>query len=267
MNRATLLITGSIDLKQVQTPSTVIRDTGKRLKQYLDAIEYAIDHYTEVETIIFCENTNFDFNYTPLREKAEKKGKNLEILTFAGNYEMIYQRGKGYGEGEIIDYALNNSYFLSKTQSFYKLTGRLIIKNMDQLIRTTHSANAFWFKPIEITTLSKRHIETFFYKTETELYQSTLRDAYLSVDEVDNIYLEHLFFDRLNGLKVRNFNSLPQLSGESGTSGKKYDLNGFHKFKIQFYTFTGAYHLYKTLPEKIAFAAIAMSLKIFRTIK
>jgi hypothetical protein len=73
VNRATLLITGSIDLKQVQTPSTVIRDTGKRLKQYLDAIEYAIDHYTEVETIIFCENTNFDFNYTPLREKAEKK--------------------------------------------------------------------------------------------------------------------------------------------------------------------------------------------------
>ncbi len=41
---------------------------------------------------------------------------------------------KGYGEGEIISYALNNSKYLKNSESFYKLTGGLTVENINDVL-------------------------------------------------------------------------------------------------------------------------------------
>ena len=91
--KAVILLTGCINPNGM--PFTQLTDTSDRQKQYVDAIHYYINN-TDCK-IVFCENSNTDIN-TLFKNKQDR----LEILTFAGNQDK--QRGKGYGETEIIEY-------------------------------------------------------------------------------------------------------------------------------------------------------------------
>ena len=91
--KVTILLTGCINTGGM--PFTWLTDTNERLKQYADAIHYYLE--TTNNEIVFCENSNT--NIFPLFEN-DKNNDRLEILTFPGNKEK--QKGKGYGEAEII---------------------------------------------------------------------------------------------------------------------------------------------------------------------
>lgn len=103
------MITGAIDIQHNQVPFTRITDTQTRLGQYLYSIDYAIRNYRSIDKIIFVENTNFSYDYTALNRLAVNHRKELEILSFHGNFEKTVIHGKGFGEIESINYALENS--------------------------------------------------------------------------------------------------------------------------------------------------------------
>ena len=262
-----LLITGAIAIKGSNVPSTLIVDVDVRLSQYLDSIDYAISHYETISEIVFCENTNFIFNYKPLQEKALKYGKKLEIVSFNGDYLNIQKKGKGYGEGEIIRYALNNSEILLKCDFFYKLTGRLIVKNMDKIVFTTNSDNSFIYHPKTIYKIPKDHIETFFYKVNKKLYLEHLADAYEQVEESIFQYLEHIFYKRLSSHGIRSFRYAPLLSGFSGTSGESYDLGTKTEILERINYFIGVPNLKKTISERLLTRMLSYLIKIMRLIK
>ena len=56
--------------------------------------------------------------------------KEFEWISFQGNTTKTQEKGKGYGEGEIIEYAINHSQLLAKSKMLMKLTGRFYVKNM-----------------------------------------------------------------------------------------------------------------------------------------
>jgi len=203
-NKNTLLITGAIDISNYAVPFVKITNLQERLQQYLDSLDYAINHYSKVDYIVFCENTNYSYDYSDLQKKAEKKGKKLEVLTFKGDYENIQKKGKGYGEGEIIKYALNHSAILAQSNCFYKLTGRVCVANFDKIIRTTPFENAFVFSPW-FEREFKRYTRTSFYKASIPFYKQNLMDAYLEVDDNQGKYLEHVFFDKLSKTPLKSF--------------------------------------------------------------
>ena len=246
---AVLLLTGAIDLRKYNVPYTVVVDYQQRLQQYIHSIEYAIDYYNTICKIVFCENTNCNFDFSQLAKKAELKGKEFEYLTFEGDYIQIQKLGKGYGEGEIIKHALLHSQLINSEKSFYKLTGRLVVKNIDKITKTTSSGNAFIYKPKEISDRHVNYFETYFYKVEIALYRQYLLDAYLNCDDNSQKYLEHVFYEKLHDLTLRSFNNLPIISGIEGTSGKRYDSD-FKKSLIErFYFATGVYNFKKTSRE------------------
>lgn len=246
-----LLLTGAIDLRKYNVPFNSLVDYDVRLRQYLHSIEFAIDNYSTIEKIVFCENTCYDYDFSLLSKKAKSKGKEFEYLTFQGNYDQIQKLGKGYGEGEIIKYALENSHLLKTESSFYKLTGRLIVKNMDRLIKTTHTSNAFIFKQKEISDRPANYFETYFYKVEIALYKQYLIEAYLSCNDNEHKHLEHVFYDELSALQLRSFKFPPLVSGMLGSSGELYDTN-FKKSLIEKFYFTaGIYNFKKTIAEMI----------------
>lgn len=217
----TLLITGAIDISNFSVPFVKITNLHERLQQYSDSLEYAINHYLEIDYIVFCENTNYQYDYSQLQEKAKQKGKILEILTFKGDYEKIQKKGKGFGEGEIIKYALENSSILAQSDCFYKLTGRLIIPNMDAIIRSTKSKEAFIFPP-----LTKRKFEhyviTLFYKVSTSFYKENLLNAYSDVNDFQDRYLEHVFYEKLSKIPLKSFKTHPKWIGFSASAGVLY---------------------------------------------
>jgi hypothetical protein len=262
-----LLITGAIDLSLFNIPATKVAGIEQRFSQYLSSIEYAIDHYNKVTHIIFCENTGYNYDYSELKGNASLKGKFFEVLTFKGDYNNIQQQGKGYGEGEIIRYAIEKSQYLNSCPSFYKLTGRLIVKNMDRIIATTFSESAFDFQPGAIYNRKRDHIETIFYKTDRNLYQRYLYDAYREVDEAKFQYLEHVFYQRLKGLKLKSFRIFPRISGQSGTTGKEYERSYHMQLLEKFYYAIGIHNLQKNPIEKFLFFLLLGMLIIWRWFK
>jgi hypothetical protein len=215
-----LLITGAIDISTFHIPYTKLVDRNTRLAQYLDSLEYAIANYHNITHIVFCDNTNYQYDYSKLQEKAQQNGKILEILTFFGDYDAIQKRGKGYGEGEIIEYALTVSEALQKAECFYKLTGRIIVRNMDKIVKTTHSDTAFLF-------FHKQHwVQTVFYKVNTKLYKTILINAYKKAQDALNgkvgYNLEMAFLDALVDYPINSLGTYPLLFGISGGTGLPY---------------------------------------------
>ena len=262
-----LLLTGAIDIESFSIPNTVISNINVRLKQYLNSIEFALDEYNLISEIIFCENTNYEFDYSPLFEKAIKKGKKFEVVSFKGDYKTISEKGKGYGEGEIISFALKNSEILKKCDVFYKLSGRLIVTNMDRIVAATTTDNSFIYHPKRIYNNRVSHVETFFYKVSKDLYIKYLDNVYQFVNEEDHRYLEHLFYERLSDLDLKSFRYAPLISGLSGSSGESYTFGKKALILEKINYSIGVHHLRKTFVQKILSNLFSSFLQIRRLFK
>lgn len=261
------MLTGAIAVNHPGAAHWAISGTEERLSQYLSSLNFAIDHYHLITKIVFCENTGYTHDYTSLIMKAHEKGKELEVLTFQGNRQAITQKGKGYGEGETIEYAINHSNLLKDCSLFYKLTGRLVVENMDQLVAATKDENAFIWHPKAIYQTKANHIETYFFKTGKIFYKERLQNVYKEVDENNFQYIEHLFYEKLKLLNIRSFKYPLQISGNSGTSGKPYLESPNAVLLEKLCCFTGAHHLQKNRFEQVSTYLLAQSLWCRKRVK
>lgn len=107
--------------------NTILQNPNIRKSQYLEAIDFYLKE-TEYN-IVFCENTGTNI-FDEIQSKV--KFSRLEYITFNGN-DYDKQRGKGYGEAKIIQYAIRNSKYLQRCNSIIKITGRVKILNMNEL--------------------------------------------------------------------------------------------------------------------------------------
>ena len=108
--------------------STKLQDPEIRKFQYLEALNFYLNE-TDCN-IVFCENTG-----TNIYNKIEsiKKNTRLEYITFQGNnYDKTI--GKAYGESLIIRYAIQHSKFIKKTDYICKITGRVKVLNINEII-------------------------------------------------------------------------------------------------------------------------------------
>ena len=129
----TLLITGCISPVKGQL-WLCIGDESIRLRQYVESIKFYIDS-SDLKKIVFCENSGFVYNECDsLKKYALQKGKELEWLSFKGNESSVRKYGKGAGEDEIYLYAFENSKLLKSSLSFVKVTGRLIVTNINEIV-------------------------------------------------------------------------------------------------------------------------------------
>lgn len=108
-------------------PFTKVSDKEVRMQQYRKALDFYLDETPY--PIIFAENSNTDI--TSHYIEAIQSGR-LEVLTFAGNDDKT--KGKGYGEACIIEHVLNYSKMLTTDSVVVKITGRLVIKNLTDVL-------------------------------------------------------------------------------------------------------------------------------------
>ena len=122
-----ILLTGCINPNGMAF--TALTDATIRLKQYVTAINYYLNNTNY--PIVFSENSGTSINSY---FNSYNNNKRLELLSFKGNNNK--DRGKGYGEAEIIDYALKKSLIIESHKnncSIIKITGRLIVRNIMEL--------------------------------------------------------------------------------------------------------------------------------------
>lgn len=190
-----------------------------------------------IKNIVICDNTLPDYDFLPLRRLAEKLGKNMEILTFSGNREEVKKKGKGFGEGEIIGYALENSQLIDNSSSFYKITGRIFVDNFEAIHRAHLNCERVFDNPISNLrrfakriavnlSANSRHgrgmVRTVFYKCDLAFFKEKLLARNEQVNDSGRFYLEHSYFLPLIKGGFSTFTISPMLVGFSGGSGELY---------------------------------------------
>lgn len=214
-----IIVTGTIKPSN-NIPDLYLKDSTIREKQYKESLIKLL-RVTNANKIVFCENSNARVDFQDLYKLAKYNKKQFEFIQLKGNEQKTIFQGKGYGEGEIIEYVLKNSDLIKDENFFYKLTGRLFIKNLDKIIKNTNKYNNYFNTDLKHVT---NMVDTKFYGVKIEDYKKYFLKAYESVDDSNNLYLEHIFYNiiRQNKIPHKNIPVYPIVLGESGSTGSIY---------------------------------------------
>ena len=236
-NKMCLVITGCM-CPDKNIPVLAIRGKDERRAQYEESIRFYIEN-TQIKNIIYCDNSGAvpDGDLVKL---AEKNGKRFECLSFIGNSEIAIQKGKGYGEGEIMNFVIENSKIFDGCDYFAKVTGRLKLLNLDTVMRFSKIyKNYFVFKNNEF-------VDTRFYMMKKSDFVDCLRNAHNLVSDKNKFYLEHAFAKTLfeKGVSYRSFPVALNIEGISGSTGRKYHSSKYKIFAKSVLMFTRHYVSY-----------------------
>lgn len=211
-----LLLTGCI------TPNgmtmTVLSNQEERKKQYINAIRFYLSN-TNYQ-IVFSENSGTDISH--FFYDAIESGK-MEYLTFQGNKNK--ERGKGYGECEIIEYAIKHSRLIqsSKDQRIIKITGRLIVQNISSI---TKCHQLLFSKRTVFCAINSdlSFPDSRFIIAPISFYIIFLHSKE-KINDSKGYYFEHALCDTLKKEKAFPYSPfllLPKIKGISGSTGETY---------------------------------------------
>jgi len=131
--RTAILLTATVN------PGVYAHQSGRvsQHDRYGDYVS-AVNFYTSLRSariagVVLCENSNYDFGDLTRQLERRSVQTEIEIITFDGNEEKANVH-YGYSELGIIDHAFCKSQLLRKCDSFVKISGRLILTNITELM-------------------------------------------------------------------------------------------------------------------------------------
>lgn len=223
-----LFLTGTIKPFEGQAHSGRV-DELKREDDYCRAIKFYLSKGFKV---VFVENSNY---------KSEKisslisNTNSFEYHTFLSKKSHL---GKSCGEMEIFNYALKNSLFLSEVDYIIKITGRYIIKNLQELLAGVNGVDHdIYVNP----TRNLRWADTRLMIIQKRFYYNYfLPSAEKFLDESKHVYLENvlmkaLFQYLIDGGELRLWPIYPSYEAYDGTHDEKVSFNTFKTWKYNLY--------------------------------
>lgn len=246
---------------------TKLSDKEVRKQQYLNALNFYLDSTSY--PIVFTENSNTDIS-------AEYKGAidsgRLEILTFEGNMDKT--KGKGYGEALIIEYALNHSKLITSQTLVAKITGRLIIENINAVLM-----NRFPLSPSCCVNCSLNSDLSFpdsrIFIAPISFLHEFIEDKE-QMNDSEGVFFEHVLSKHI--LKGTHpyapFWIEPIVNGSSGSTGQTYPKPENNKLRTVSYRLLSLrqYRLYSkitgtlSIQKHIAYYIIYSIYKIYKKI-
>jgi hypothetical protein len=115
-------------------------DSRVRMDDYLQGLRFYLGVDTDaIDRIVFVDNSDSDLS--PLERLADEASgsKDVELISYPG-LEHPVEQGRSVGETYLIDHALGASRILSALgdqELFWKVTGRLRIRNLARLVAST----------------------------------------------------------------------------------------------------------------------------------
>ena len=222
------IITGTIR-PSAQVNQLVLTNEDERFSQYEASLRFLLNAGA-FSKIVFCENSNYGTEKLyHLKELAEKNGIELELLSFQGDTVQTGIHGKGYGEGEIMAYVLANSRLASVVDFFVKITGRMQIDNIKEIVARLNQEKTYF----NIPNRTRRDIyDTRIYAMPRKQFERYFEDSYEKVQDEQGIFLEMVYTDILlkNDIRVNNFPRYPRITGISGSIGIAY---GYTEWKCK----------------------------------
>ena len=196
-------------------PFTILNDTFERLRQYREALDFYLCETTL--PIVFCENTLCDFSEDYKEFIASGR---LEYITFDGN-NFDKSKGKGYGEALIMEEAFRNSSLLDQCNFVVKITGRLIVRNISQLVKDN--------RRMFTDTIQTFYPHDNMIDSRLIIIPHLICNDFLShkenINDNQGYFFEHLLYDTIMLRKKYvyiPFLHVPLIDGVSGSTGNVY---------------------------------------------
>jgi len=252
-DKCALVLTSSV---LVTAPNTFLTDPEERLRQYMDAITFFILE-SPLSRIIVCDNSGYTYPVL-LEELAASKGKKIELLSFSGDREPVLRHGKGYGEGQIMEYVLFHSRLIREAEGFFKVTGRLKVLNIGRLLQRC-DAHEVYFMPVSlirprflVPRAARPCVEVRAYYTPIDFFKEVLLDAYKEVSDERVFFLEHAYHRAMvrassspsspgqTTYKIKCFPLAPEITGVSGSNGWTFrERSGWKKALVRLVALLG----------------------------
>ena len=215
-----LLITTAV--RAAPSVNVRVSDRERRLEYTLEGIGEWVARMPELR-IVVCDGSNVDLTST-IREKWPTA--TIEVLHFQNNEKKVARFGKGFGEGQIIKFALKKSKFLRNQPVFMKCTGKLWVENIREVLSGISGTNGFMIRqrPDEEGQRKPFWVDTRFFVVGTAFFRRYLASAYRDVDITARHYIEHVYCERLVKIappRRLRFVVKPEIRGVSGSTGKR----------------------------------------------
>lgn len=210
----TLLITGTIKpLIKIKYCDPVVR-----CGEYMRNLErYICD--TNFDRIIFAENSGYPLDTAPLRELAREKGKQFQFLDVSGSADS---QTMSTGEARILQQALALCPFLGDEDFVWKVSGRVYIRNANQILRRTKASR----KNVFLYAFNYDSLQTWFCKVRV----GDLKKYFLTEDAVAKMQsscIEYAWMDiwkaHHNEISMMPFPVYPDAEGIN-SSGHPYTV-------------------------------------------
>lgn len=210
----------------VSDQTVALKDQSSRVRLTLEAIEKWLAISPDLKLVI-CDGSNF--NFSELVRKRFPKAK-IESLYFQNNQELVKLHGKGFGEGEIVNYAIKNSEFIKQSEFFVKCTSKLWVDNFLDCLEQwngTFLCKGVFEKVFSPSRTRFAYVDTRFYLVNKDFYQNNLSTAYLNVGGEQGLSLEHCFRDVIVKKELHKvlLTVPPVICGVGGGSGIYYKNN------------------------------------------
>jgi hypothetical protein len=213
------------------TSSVVAHDNRVRLKDTNERIRLAMESVAEWlkiearQPLVLCDGSSFDFTD---RVRVAFPQARIECLTFENPQELVRQHGRGYGEGEIVRYAINHSSFIAGADCFAKCSSKLWVQNFPECARAwqggllLHGVFLDALTPWGQPTLS--YIDTRFYISSRTVYRQYFEEAHLRINKSKQYGLENAFKSIFleSGLRQAFSPLAPVICGVGGAIGQHY---------------------------------------------
>lgn len=223
MNKNTLLITGTIKpLIDVKYGNPQIRLTEyiRNIKRYICESDF--------DTIIFAENSGYEFDVLELIELAKERNKHFEFLNLSNNCD---RHNMSTGDAELMRQSIKVSKELTKMSNIWKVSGRVFIRNINEILqfaekKTSTAENIFLYSP------RYKSIETWFFRANVQdLLEYFLTDE--SVEAMKNSCIEYVwasvYRENESNIKMKAFGCYPDAEG-TRSGGNSYSVSRMKLF-------------------------------------
>jgi hypothetical protein len=203
--------------------SVNLKDEKLRIFHTLESIGKWLEICPKAKFVL-CDGSGFDFSEVVYDKFPQAM---IECLFFNNDPNLIRLHGKGYGEGEIIRYAIEHSSIISDSTWFAKCTAKLWVDNFLDCIQSWNGkflcqaffSNVFTFKKMQL-----QYVDTRFYLVNKNFYIESLLNAHIGIGGINGVSIEDKFLDVIHKKSLEEifFSTPPVVCGVGGGSGKYY---------------------------------------------
>jgi hypothetical protein len=227
----TILITSAI-APPANTPALRMTDSNMRSITTKAAIFFWVGQGQK--SIVICDATASSV-LTPEELAAIRKlDVRIEQLAFKQDESLLFQRGKGFAEGQLVKFAVESSQLLKQSDSFFKCTGKIFCRNFPairDLIARNNIGSMFW-KLFESSLVDRNLVDARFFYTSRSDFLRLVLPAYEQSTETR--ILEYNLAASLDPHLSRGTSLRPQLSGFAGGLGQQYQESYLGELEVSY---------------------------------